>query len=207
MNRLILLSDKTLHKPAKDALIRFTGKDSKNIKIAFSANAADLYTDDQKGYVIAAKNELLESGFGLLDLDLSESKEEILSILDKVDATFFVGGNYYYLMHLFIESGLINEYKSRVSNGLVHIGFSSGAMICSNDFKAYKLIEEKEIHKIEIGLGLFPYYIIPHYTNKQKFTKAYSDILKAGIFNVIPLANNQSIIVEDNTWEIISESI
>jgi peptidase E len=199
--KLILLSGDFLPDFATKALTEFIKVENSKIKIAFCANAGDLYEGDKRKYIDAARSKLISEGYSITDIDLN-NPEEALNILSEVNASYFTGGNYYHLMHLFTKSGIIEKYIELVKNGLVHIGFSSGAMICSPDFKAYRLIDEPEIHKIEKGLGLFPYYIIPHYSNKPKFTKAYEDIINAGIENVIALENSQGIIVNDNEWEI-----
>ncbi len=202
--KLILLS-KYFIDAAQIALRDFTHKQNSEINIAFCSNASDVYKDDNRVHVEISRAELAASGFKLQELDLNESLDEILRILNSVDAVFFTGGSYYKLMSLIVTSGLDMEYKGLLQEGLIHIGFSAGAMICSADFNGYDVfgVQDYRDEKIKHGLGLFHYYIIPHYYDKPKYTKAYQSVIKAGYKNVIPLTNNQAIVVNGDDWELI----
>lgn len=200
--RLILLS-KHFMEPAQEVLREFTGKPNNGIRLAFCANAGNRYENDRKEYIEIARQELINSNYQLVELDLNSDIKEILEILSKVDATFFTGGSFYYLMGLFNKSGLTEHYEGLLDKGLIHIGFSAGSMICSNDFKGYDSFAEYKDESISKALGLFPYYLVPHYSDKPKYNKAFEDIIKAGYQNVIPLTNNQAIIVDGDEWKIV----
>lgn len=202
--RSILLS-KHFIVSAQQALNQFLDKNNKNIKIAFCSNAGEVYDKNNREYIDISKKELESSGYQLFNLDLNNSKDNILKLLNNVNATFFTGGSIYYLMSLFNKSSIVEDYIQLLNNGLVHIGFSAGAMVCSKDFKAYDIFGKQEFYDPNVtqGLGIFPYYIIPHYFDKPKYTDAYEKVLKAGFTNVIPLTNNQAIIVEKNKWKIV----
>lgn len=202
--KLILLS-KHFIKPAQEALAKFTHKDNSAIKIAFCSNAGDLYKSEEKEYINLARQELEELYYTLIELDLNTPLPQILHLLDSVDAVFFTGGSFQNLMSLFVKSGLDTKYRSLLAAGLIHIGFSAGAMICSKDFSAYAVLKDAAFtdSTSERGLGLFPYYIIPHYYDKPKYTKAFQEVISAGFSNAIPLTNNQAIIVEGEEWQIV----
>jgi len=200
--RLILLS-KHFIEPAQNTLREFTGKINSNIRLAFCCNAGDVFKSSRKDYIQVARQELIKSGYKLIDLDLNKESNEIYSVLSQVDATFFTGGSFYHLMSLFDSSGLSKNYKSLLDQGLIHIGFSAGAMICSKDFKAYDYLASYKYIKIKEGLNLFSYYIIPHYFDKPKYTKAFEISKKKHFNRVIPLTNHQAVIVKNKKWRII----
>lgn len=201
--KLILLS-KHFITPAQTALNEFLGKENKDITLAFCSNAGDPYEEDRKEYIELSRKELIDSGYKLVDLDLNSDIEEIKKILNSVDATFFTGGDYNYLLDLFKKSKFEHIYKKKLEQGLIHIGFSAGAMICSHNYDAYEVIERTDIHKE--GLNIFPYYIFPHYFDKEKYTKVFEDAVKEGFEKLIPLTNHQGIIVDGDEWRIVSEN-
>lgn len=198
---LILLS-KHFIKKAQKHLNRLTGKDNSKIKLAFCTNASDMEMDKNKKYIEESRNELSDSGYRLIELDLNNNIKRILITLKGVDAVFFSGGNLFYLLHLFNKSQLSLKYKMLLNKGLIHIGFSAGAMICSKELKGYELFVENDV-EIQEGLGLFPYYIVAHYFDKPKYTEAYNKCIDKGFTNTIPLSNDEAIIVEDQKWEKI----
>lgn len=202
--KLILLS-KHFIEPAQASLRETTNKQNTELIVAFCDNASAVYEPANREYIEISRNELIDSSYSLVNLDLNSPVDEIVRILKSVDAVYFTGGSVYKLMSLFISSGIAEKYKEILNSGLVHIGFSAGSMVCSNDFRAYDIFGEPDyrISEIKEGLRLFPYYIVPHYFDKPKYTTAYQNVVKAGFTNVIPLTNSQAIIVEDSDWRII----
>lgn len=202
MMKLILLS-KYFIKPAQSWLNKLTGKQNEETTLAFCSNAGDVYSKERRKYIGESREELSKSGFKLINLELNESLNDILYTLKTVDATYFTGGSFYHLKYLFDSSGLSEKYEKMLKKGLIHIGFSAGAMICSADFDAYDCFAKFKNEKVKSGLDLFPYYIIPHYFDKVKYTKAYEKVIKAGFKDVIPLTNNQAVLVDNNEWSLV----
>jgi dipeptidase E len=209
MKRLILLS-KNFTAQAHEKLSQFCGKADDQIKIAFCRNAADLEANTE--YVESAKQELLKYGYKVKEFDLNlfcNHCSELSYLLQKFDATFFTGGSANYLIYLFNKTGLVSEYKSLVESGkLIHIGFSAGAMICSPHMKYAQIIDDTNgiAQIVDQGLNLTNLHFVPHYADKPKYTKKYEDIIKNYALEgdiIIPLTNNQAIVVEGDNWEII----
>lgn len=201
---LILLSRHFI-KPARDRVAEVLRKEASERTLAFCSNAGDNYPEANRGYIGAARNELLDFGYKLIDLDLRKSREEVTDIFDKVDCTFFTGGDPMRLIYLMREIDMINYYKSRINSGLVHIGFSAGAIMCGDDFTDYHLYINTDNPQINKGLGYFKPIIIPHFYTKIKYTNAFEELFKKGVKDLIPLTNEQGILVNDEGWEIVQE--
>jgi dipeptidase E len=210
MKKLILLS-RDFTKTAESALKEFTGKNNKEIKIAFSRNAADL--DPEPKYVEDSKKQLKDFGYKITEFDINQycgKCGELLGFLKKFDAVFFSGGNANYLIFLFYKNGILNDYANFINDGnIVHIGSSAGSMICSPTTKYSRLLEDKSEFELDDSfdkaLGLVNIYLHPHYADKIKYTKLYEKILKNNIISddiLIPLTNSQCVIVRDNEWEL-----
>jgi dipeptidase E len=216
MKRAFLLS-KHYTGEVHEKVLTILKKKPQDVKIAISANAADslrLKNENKElDFVNLAIDQLRNHGFKPEKLDLSEFRtaekhQELIDLISGYDVLFFTGGLYLELLNYFYETGLIETYPKLLENGLLHIGFSAGALIFSPEMKYYELIHEGEssVPMHNKGLGLFPHYIFPHYFDKAKYTKIYEETLKkyaADSVKLIPLTNGQAIYMEDENWEII----
>ena len=209
MKRLILLS-KNFTQAAHDKLKQFCQKPDSEIKIAFCRNAADL--EENSDYIDSAKAELKAYGYKIQEFDLNlfcNRCSELTYLLGKFDATFFTGGSANYLIYLLNKTGLAAEYTELVKLGkIIHIGFSAGAMICAPSMKYAQVVDDTNgiPNLVDQGLNLTSIYIVPHYSDKPRYTKKYVEILKTmdiGSDIIIPLTNSQGIAIEEDDWEII----
>lgn len=212
MKKFLLLA-KHFNKTVNEKALLAFGKQAEKVNLLFCANAVDQGTDNPMSidYVREVYDELKSFGYNLELLDLKDyisKTDELLVKLDQFDGAFFTGGNYMTLLDYFYRTGLITVYPDLLEKGFVHIGASAGAIIFSPTMKYYKDFVDKdyqcEFH--EKGLNLFPYYIVPHYASKPKYTKIFEDLLKvyqAEQIHFIPLTNDQAIFVQGKTWEIL----
>ncbi len=209
MKTLILLS-KHFTINALEKLKSATQKDPANIKLAFCASPADKSAN--KDYVQESKREFLQAKIHAQEYSLDQFKGQpnrYKTFLKNFDANFFSGGNVIYFNHIFNEYNLRSTYRELVQTGLIHIGASAGALICSKNMKYYRTIDPIEgipEYNDSQGLNLFNFYISPHYESKPKYTKAYETIIKtfpSTTDHIIPLTNAQAIFVQAEYWEII----
>lgn len=208
-----LLLSKHFTQAVNDKLIEFSGKGPNTTKIAFCQDAASLLkeTQDTLPFIELAKEELRIFGYSFDQFSLYDyirRPKELLDYLSNYDATFFTGGSHQSLLDAFYKSGLITEYTGLLENGLIHIGFSAGAMVCSGDLKYYKPIRNKHYSgKIyDQGLGIFEHYIIPHYQTKPKYTRKFEEHTKSfkdEPVKFIPLTDEQAVCINGENWNII----
>lgn len=212
MKTLFLLS-KHFNQAVNDKLTKALGKSPEQSKLLFCMNAADQDSEDPISieYIREVYDELKSFGYTLEILDLKDyinKTEELLSKLKQFDGAFFTGGNYMKLLDYFYKIELIDEYSKLLDTGFIHIGASAGAMVFSPTMKYYKDFVDKDyVGKFhEKGLDLFPYYLVPHYASKPKYTKIFENLIKQFTgenIHFIPLTNEQGIFVQDDQWEIL----
>jgi hypothetical protein len=227
------LLSKHLTENANARLLQLLDKPAAEVKMLFCANAADCLPDyGDKGvdlqFVQQSRAELTNFGYHFADLNLrdyiaSETDgedvrspqanqpqltQQLIDLLSQQDIVFFTGGFYYNLLDQFYKTGLVNHYKQLLQDGLIHVGFSAGAMIFADEMKYYSEISSDDYRgeRPQKGLGLFPHYIVPHYYDKPKYTKKYEQSIKQYSdenINFIPLTNQQGILLREEKWEII----
>lgn len=207
MRNLILLS-KYFPKEANEFVCKV--KNTSELEIAFCDTPADNSSDKQ--YVINARNEIESYGHKLTNYSLHDFQDQpnkYNTFLKQFDANYFSGGNAIYLNYLLNKYNLRNQYREDILNGLIHIGQSAGALVTSKLMKYYRVIDadSKNIPDDydELGLDLFSHYISPHYSNKEKYTKRFEEVIKKfpkTKDQIIPLTNSQFITVKGDTWEI-----
>jgi dipeptidase E len=183
--KLLLLS-KHFTEAVNEKLVEALGKKPSEIKIVFSENAADgsYKLGEKPAYIDEVFEELKNFGYQLERIDLREyfdRQDELITKLKEFDAIFFSGGYYMQLLDTFYKTGLIDKYKELLDGGLVHIGVSAGALVTTKEMKYYRALgidyDYNGVHHNQ-GLGLFPYYIFPHYSNKPKYTKWFEKAVK-----------------------------
>jgi peptidase E len=187
-------------------LNKWTQKSSSNIAIGFCSDAA--VNSQKKDFVNNSLSELKSFNYKIEIFTLSDyshKPDKFSNFLSKLNATMFTGGSVNDLAKTFSDTGLLPTYKQSVSNFLIHMGFSAGAMICGPSLQYTKSLGE--YHEIHYDtLDIFPHQVFPHYSNKPKYTKSYQDYIQNNPHPTkysIPLTNNQAIIVDDDNWRII----
>lgn len=211
MKHLLLLS-KHVTTSVHNKITTVLWKEAKEIRLLFCDNAADIFRKEWNDlpFISLAKWELISLGYTFERLDLREridKTHKLVALLKDYDAVFFTGWMYHTLMTLFVVTWLNKQYAQVIDNDLLHIWFSAGACICSPFLQYYACFDpttsQSEIPKH--WLNLFPHYIFPHYSNKQKYTKYFESTLKTFGNEVlcIPLENHQAIYVKDSQREVI----
>ncbi|MBD3280476.1 hypothetical protein GF389_03045 [Candidatus Dojkabacteria bacterium] len=206
-----LLMSKHYTPEADEVLKGWLGKPVGEVRALFCTNASDTIKDwgENIPFVDLAKEEVRDSGFDFDDLDLREfigKNEEFMKLLKSYDVIFITGGDSSVLLDYFEKTGLKDQYAALLKSGLIHVGFSAGAIIFSKEMKFYSLFRSDRGKYTEgmRGLGLFPYYLVPHYSDKPKYTKLFEDsVKKYPEATYLPLVNKQGIVMEGKDWRII----
>ena len=201
MKKLFLTSAKL------DALLSLISGNPTGKKVAFIPTAGDPYED--KWFIELAKKQLSEMGFELTEVDLKDKKkDDLLGTLQEVDIVFVAGGNTFYLLEKVRESGFDQVLPILLDKGIIYAGESAGAVLACPTIEPVKFMDEPSkapnLKSFE-GLGLVDFVVLPHYGTE--FSEAVFEQLKAEYgnkgFKLIPLTNDQSIIVENDSYKIV----
>jgi len=186
-------------------------KNGKGAKVVFIENASDDLAGD-RWWLKADRDAFEKMGCELIPIDLrTVTKDSFSDQLDSADAIHFCGGSVLHLMSLLRKNGLNKIVIERVRRGsLIYSGTSAGSMVASVSLSLSAFDEEEADnakHLTEFsGLGLVPFYIVPHVNNKEalksnlKMVENLSEHLQPLIF----LDDNKAVLVEDNKFEIVS---
>ncbi len=183
-----------------------------NCRVAFIANAADIYKGDN-WWIEADRKALKEICCEIVDVDLRQMTEEGFSeILKNVDVVHFCGGSVLYLIGLIKEKKLKDLIVDFVKNGGLYTGTSAGSMIVSADLMLSTADPEEKDYietaniKEYSGLGLVDFLIIPH-CNNPEFVAGNKDLVELMPKTNRPLVwiyDNQVVVVEDKSFQIIN---
>lgn len=202
MKKLFLTSSRL------DYLPEFIKGDPKKLKLIFIPTAANPYTD--KWFAKSDRKKLIEFGFEINELDLKDQTPEKLEIaLRDADIVYVTGGNSFYLLYWVNVSGFDKIIKKLIAGGVIYVGSSAGACIAGLNIEPIKAFDDSDGTpelKSFSALGLVDFNILPHYGKEKYKDKNAAAILeseKLG-YKMIPLTDEQSIIVEDDNYKIIS---
>jgi dipeptidase E len=202
MKRLFLTSSFT---PVADFLPEFIGEDLTNKRITFITTAS--VPKKSRFYVKWAKEKLISFGLIIDELEISTASfEQIKTTLVRNDYIFVCGGNPIYLLDQLQKKNVFALLTEQINQGKIYIGESSGSVILSKNIQYIEpLVGPEIVDPITdfSGLNLIDFYPTPHYQtfpyveSCQKIMTMHEDKL-----NVIPITNNQVILVNDNNYEI-----
>ncbi|HPR10270.1 MAG TPA: Type 1 glutamine amidotransferase-like domain-containing protein [Candidatus Saccharibacteria bacterium] len=155
--------------PTPDDLIELIGKPAGEISVAIIPNAKDYYIPRAKAVRIS-KLEQYYNELGLktsvIDL-LATPSQQLKAQLLTCDAVHVAGGNTFSLRYASKKANFDSVVESLLHKGIVYIGESAGAILAGISLKSVELDDEplfaEEI--IYEGLGLVPYFILPHADN------------------------------------------
>jgi len=176
-------------------------------------NAADLKPNRQE-YALSVKADLEALGFNATELDLRQffdGKQDIGELLSAQDLVWVAGGNTFVLNRAMQQSGFKQAVQPLVQRDkLVFGGWSAGAIIATPSLHGTEWGDNPEVvpdgYPSEIiweGLGLVPFYIIPHYNSDWRGDKArlMEKYLKEQQLPFEILEDGQVVIVKDDHVE------
>lgn len=157
-----------MNKSISDALFEMVGKAPEETNIVFVPTAANYERGDKEWLIIDLLN-IKKQGVKYLDIvDISAlPREEWLKAFEKADVLFFGGGNTFHLMYWVKMSGLVKLLPDLLRTK-VYVGISAGSCVAGLSIynSVQNLFGEEYKLKIEKGLGLVDFQIIPHLNSK-----------------------------------------
>lgn len=145
----------------------------------------------------------------MLDISTAD-REDIIDAIKSCGCLCVSGGNTFYLLQELKRENLLEIISDEISQGMIYIGESAGAMIVSKSIEYSKLMDDEgaapDLNDYS-GINVFDKYIVPHYGEEpfeecaEKMLASYSDSLK-----LIPINNNQAVVVEDNKCSIVENN-
>lgn len=167
-------------------------------------------TESVTFYVKTGMKALIELGLRVEILEISKaSQQEINETLNKNDFIYISGGNTFYLLQEIRKKKIDLLLTDLINSGKNYIGESAGSMILSPSIEYARMMDEEskapDLDSFK-GLGIIPFYPLPHYSNfpfKKKVDKIidiYKDELK-----LFPIRNSQAIGVRGESSYLISD--
>ena len=175
-------------------------KDVPEKEITFVPTASN--TEDYKGYVDEAKQAFLKLG---LDISKTE-KQKIENILKDTKILYVSGGNVFYLLQELKRKKILDTIKDKISNGMLYIGESAGAVITSKNIEYIQIMDNKEIapdlDNYE-AMNITDFYILPH-NNEFPFVESAKETIKIyeNKLNLLPISNSEAVFVNEKDFVV-----
>ncbi|MFZ4632225.1 MAG: Type 1 glutamine amidotransferase-like domain-containing protein [Patescibacteria group bacterium] len=189
--------------------LSLVGKKFEDIKFALIENAADPYSEDEKGFVYETRNTFESLNMQLEIIDLREyvnNKNDVYDNLKKFDVVWIGGGNVFYLRWIFKESGLDAVIAKLLNEGTIYGGGSAGAIIAGPSLKKFELVDDinKSPEIVNTGLSLINLIVIPHWGQKKYQIKLQEikDYYEATNYNLTTISDDQALLINENDQNI-----
>ena len=178
-------------------------------KIIFIPTAGNV--EPYTGYIDEGIEMLRLLGYEVEIIDITKFDEGYLKdkIL-KAECICISGGNTFYLLQEIKKKNLIKVLVKRIKEGAFYIGESAGAIIMSENIEYNHIMDDKSIAS-ELddyaGLNVFDHYVLPHIgeypfeETAQTTLDTYQDKI-----SLVPINNNEAILVNDNGYTVLNES-
>lgn len=205
----LFLSSIAIDEKRKKYFTNLVGKSINDISFALIENAADLYPEDRKGFVLETRKKLESLGMNITLVDLKEynDPDKLYDELSKYDVIWSGGGNVYYLRWLMRESGFDEVIKKLLSEGIVYGGGSAGAIVAGPTLKAFDSIDDPSAAPVIIneGLSLTNEVIIPHWgvDDIQNKLNEIEEYYKKTDYNFHTLSDEQTLLIDGNKVKVI----
>lgn len=177
-------------------------------KIVFIPTAGNV--EPYTGYIDEGVEMLKSLGYELEIIDISKYDEDYLkNKLSKTECICISGGNTFYLLQELKKKNLIGLLYERIKEGLFYIGESAGAIIMSENIEYNQIMDDKSIAaELDdyMGVNVFNHYVVPHLgeypfeETAQKTLDTYQDKIP-----LVPINNNEVILVEDHGYTVLTE--
>lgn len=178
-------------------------------KIIFIPTAGNV--EPYTGYIDEGIEMLRLLGYEVEIIDITKFDEGYLKDkFLKAECICISGGNIFYLLQEIKKKNLIKVLVKRIKEGAFYIGESAGAIIMSENIEYNHIMDDKSIAS-ELddyaGLNVFDHYVLPHIgeypfeETAQKTLDIYQDKI-----SLVPINNNEAILVNDNGYTVLNEN-
>jgi len=145
-------------------------------------------------------------GFQEENIKIINLKNDEIPSFSNLDVMHMGGGNNYHYLHSIRERGLEPEIREFISRNGVYVGSSAGSNIVCPEVDEHLSNDANDIGLSDIrGFGLVDFYTIPHWDtyHGDKRTRQIQYGWESGK-HVIPLTDEQAVLVVDGKFKIIS---
>lgn len=164
----------------------------KKMRVAYIAHAKDFLDPIKRRQAVKDSVSDLEKIVKSVDLiDLYNANKSRLEFTDKYDLIWVGEGMITNLHHAMFDTGFDQLLNELMASGMMYVGSSAGAMICSETLKVgawYPNEQEPELVDRK-GLGWIPYEIFPHYIASEHVEIIAENIIEP----VILLPDNSAV--------------
>ena len=200
--KLLLTSAGFLNKEVADLFLEELNKKPSQSRIFMVTSAR---TKEEEYYIQESKQELINLGFKdifVFNLDKEISFDEVKDY----DAIYVCGGNTYYIMNKFRETGLDKIVIKLVNQGKIYIGVSAGSIMAGPNIEISGWGIDGDDNDVNlkdlIGFNFTNISIFPHF-EEEKHRQEVEKFKEKVDYPVIELTDNQAIFVEEEGYRII----
>jgi dipeptidase E len=200
--KLLLTSAGVSTKAISEELAKLAERPLAGLKVVFIPTAADTY--DDKWFVDKDRDQLIALGMKVDFYDIKAKNPEKLAFdLRGYDIIFVGGGNTFYLLEKFLETGADKVIKDLINQGVIYIGSSAGSVLVGLSLKPIISSDDpKQAPSLKTvdGLKWVDFVVLPHAKEGE-----YDEVIKefGSKFKLIPITNDQAIVVNDSSYKII----
>lgn len=201
MAKLLLTSAGLANKNIANLFLQLIGKSLAKIKIIFVPTASR--SEEELKYVQVSKKELLE--LGILEDNIKTTNLDKPALFNEVknfDVIYVCGGNTFHLLKKVRESGFDKVIIEFVKLNKLYFGVSAGSILVGPNIEIASPFDENDAHLTDLtGLSLTNVIVSPHYSQNEK--PIIDKFKKKSQFEVVPLTDNQALLVVDGKKRII----
>lgn len=201
MTKLLLTSTGLANQNIKNQFLQIIDEPVSQIKIIFVPTAAR--SEEELKYVNESKKELLDLGIfknniKTLNLDNPVSFQEVKDF----DVIYVCGGNTFYLLKKVRETGFDKVIIEFAKTDKLYLGVSAGSILVCPNIDIASPFDENDVNLTDLtGLNLTDVIVSPHYCEEEK--QIIEDFKKKSQYKVVPLTDNQALLVIDGETKII----
>lgn len=200
--KLFLTSAGFLNKKVADLFLKELNKAPEGLKILMVANGQ---TKEENYYINESKKELVDLGFKdilVFKLDRPISMGEV----SDCDIIYVCGGNTYYILKKFRETGLDKIIIKLVNNGKIYVGVSAGSIMAGPDIEIAGWGSNGDKNEVGLknltGFKFTDIAIFPHF-DTSKHEQEVENFKNKVKYPVVALTDNQALFIKDGKHQII----
>ncbi len=200
--KLFLSSSGLETKQLETQFLDLVDKPPAEVTLAFIANAADPYPENNREWVDNSRETLQRLGIQVEDVDLREyidKSPELSLALEKFDVIWVCGGNTFYLRHVMRESGFDQVIRPLLEKNKVYVGESAGSIVAGPTLEKFEEADDplKAKEVITDGLHLTETVVIPHWGGdyKPERMKEIKKFYEKSPYKFVTLTDEQALII------------
>jgi len=202
--KLFLTSAGFLNKEISDLFLKELDKEPSQSRIFMVTSAR---TKEEEYYIEESRKELVDLGFKDIFIYNLDKRVSINEVKD-CDVIYICGGNTYYIMKKFRETGLDKIVIKSVNQGKIYVGVSAGSIMAGPNIEisGWGINGDKNDVNLKdlTGFNFTNISIFPHF-EEDKHRLEVEEFKKKVNYPVIELTDNQAVFVEGEEYRVIGE--